>query len=213
MCNSNPSKSSAQFCGGKHVIPAFIKSPRNPHTMKNVTSRSRATSDALEKLLSIQAQQLTAIGEAWRAKFSLNRLTTCHESNLNEPYDTQINGLSKSQRSLRLASTRSHGSSVSKNEKEKSWNDGTRCSVDSLSNHASMFEETNDVQLDVKEEEEDRLETRHQDFTLLTEAVLHEFLHSTHHSIIDHKTLVLDWLNHSNFNDSDNFNGFQTDEL
>ncbi|KAG0150436.1 hypothetical protein CROQUDRAFT_652360 [Cronartium quercuum f. sp. fusiforme G11] len=40
------------------------------------TTRSRATSDALEKLLAVQAQQLSAIGQAWRAKYSLSTMTT-----------------------------------------------------------------------------------------------------------------------------------------
>lgn len=58
-----------------HHRPFNFKSPTKKLKLPNNSSlkiviRKRATSDALEKLLCHQDQQLSAIGEIWRAKFA-----------------------------------------------------------------------------------------------------------------------------------------------
>lgn len=176
------------------------------------TSRSRATSDALEKLLAIQAQQLSAIGEAWRAKFSLSSplTATCSEK-FNEGGIVD-DGHLKADRSLIFSGDES---GASRQEKERSWMDETRCSVDSLSDHrsTSVFEATSGEKDDERKvTEDDGFEEGGKEITPITEAELKEWDKELTHLIIDYKTLVLDWLKHLQEESADPLNQTNAEE-
>lgn len=54
--------------------PAY--GPIFPSSSPHTPIRTRAISDALEKMLDVQARQISAIGQAWRAKYSLSPLNS-----------------------------------------------------------------------------------------------------------------------------------------
>ncbi|KAH9816111.1 hypothetical protein DFH28DRAFT_966112 [Melampsora americana] len=159
--------------------PLNVLSPisNSKYASINAITRSRATSDALEKLLALQAQQLSTVGEAWRAKFSLSPLSP-----------SKRNVKSSIPRSVQVITTPS--SSPSNQMKDKSWMAETGRSSISLSTHASVFDDIvdDDFKLDDEEtEQEEKLKP-------VTQSTLKQFDEDFHPLIFCHRTFVLDWL-------------------
>ncbi|EGG03718.1 uncharacterized protein MELLADRAFT_72530 [Melampsora larici-populina 98AG31] len=169
--------------------PLNVRSPnQNPsYASINTITRSRATSDALEKLLAIQAQQLAAIGQAWRAKYSLSSLSPSKQ--IGKSQDGQNfkpnNSITRS-----VQNTTTPTSTPSKQLKDKSWMAETGRSVISLSSHASTFDTIVDEDFQFDDEEVEQEEQ----FNPITQATLKKFDENFHPLIFCHRTFVLEWL-------------------
>lgn len=176
---------------------SFSSQPAPGLSPTTSTTRSRATSDALERILAVQAQQLSAIGQEWHAKFSIRPITPSSEKSkeqVNNGPKLDPASTSLSTGALPISGTATPHSSHSKHEKEQSWMDKTGCSVNSLSSHSLSFEdlvEVNDFKLKGKDEE-----PRYDDekTTPITQVALEERDQDLDQTTLGHKSLVLDWL-------------------
>lgn len=144
----------------------------------NSITRSRATSDALEKLLAIQAQQLSAVGEAWRAKFSLRSLSPLQENDKPKP-GNKFKHNNSTTRSVQVITT------------PTSWMAETGRSVLSLSSHASTFEDI--VDEDFKFDDEEIIQE--EEVKPITPATLKKLDRDFHPLLFCHRSFVIDWLN------------------
>ncbi|EGG04291.1 uncharacterized protein MELLADRAFT_108610 [Melampsora larici-populina 98AG31] len=184
-----------------HLLPdtSFSSQPAPGLSPTTSTNRSRATSDALERILAAQAQQLSAIGQEWHAKFSINPITSSSERSKeqvnNEP-QLDPASTSLSTRVLPISGISTSASNHSKQEREKSWMDDTGCSVASLASHSLSFEdivEVNDFKLKGKfgESTGDLKGT-----TPITQVALEKWaqLQELDHPVFGDKSIVSDWL-------------------
>ncbi|KAH9818028.1 hypothetical protein DFH28DRAFT_926221 [Melampsora americana] len=171
----DPSESSNQ--SDHQPLPLISPSPSEaksnsrsspPKMISTTNRRSRATSDVLERLLTIQANQLNAMGQAWREKFSFtNSLRSNHH------HSETSNLITDSVQLEKISYERIDSNWSLKKEKEKSGMDETGCSVRSISGHTSILEDFTNLQEDLEckvEEEQLRLEVG-KEITPLTETV------------------------------------------
>ncbi|KAH9821791.1 hypothetical protein DFH28DRAFT_531895 [Melampsora americana] len=176
---------------------SFSSQPTPGLSPTTSVTRSRATSDALQRILTVQAQQLSAIGEEWHAKFSLGSITSSSEISKDQTKKISTLDLpstSLSTEGLPISGIPTAASDHSTEEKEKSWMDETGCSVHSLSNHSLGFEdilEMNEFNFKGKDglpRSDTKLTTP------ITQVTLEKWDQEPHHSILGHKSLVSDWL-------------------
>lgn len=137
--------------------------------------------------MAVQAQQLSAIGQAWRAKYSLTSSSALKSSGKSQD-GQKFKPNNSITRPVQVITTPT--STPSKQLKDKSWMAETGRSVLSLSSHASTFDDIVDDDFKLDDEEVEQEE----EVKPITQATLKKFDENFHPLIFCHRTFVLEWL-------------------